>query len=463
LSRLPGVWRGVGKQYLIAGPCGQESWEKWERFIEEEADDLPDVEKLSAVWDNLPPLAPELITGILREGHKMRLTGPSKAGKSWALIELTCAIAEGRDWMGMACRQGAVMYVNLELDRPSALHRFAQVYKALGWKPEMLSNIDIWNLRGKSLPLDVLAPRLIRRARGRLLKAIIFDPIYKLSWGDGNDAGDVAKFCNRLDQIATELGCAVIDAHHHSKGSQGQKRSIDRGSGSGVFGRDPDACLDLIELDVSQRRQEVLEWCIFEESIKAYAEAKGLDLSKVERPAREKPDAKKQQGAAGQLDVFLMGVQAAFPRHQVEAAGLSAEARLKAAALSGWRLEATLREFATPKPIHVWFDWPTHPKDRFSLLMDAKAEGEAPPWEADREAREEAAQKRHNEKIEVFRQTLEACGGPGKARVSDIAATMAKTGQKGWSVDSVKRLIRIELQDEFEIINGVISENQDDE
>ena len=47
------------------------------------------------------------------------------------------------------------------------------------------------------------------------------------------------------------MGCAVIYCHHHSKGQQGQKRSMDRASGSGVFARDPDALLDLIELEVS--------------------------------------------------------------------------------------------------------------------------------------------------------------------------------------------------------------------
>ena len=40
--------------------------------------------------------------------------------------------------------------------------------------------------------------------------------------------------------------------YHHSKGIQGGKRSMDRASGSGVFARDPDALLDLIELELSE-------------------------------------------------------------------------------------------------------------------------------------------------------------------------------------------------------------------
>lgn len=181
----------------------------------------------------------------------MLIAGPSKAGKSFSLIELTIAIAEGRKWLSWACSQGRVMYVNLELDRASCLHRFKDVYTALGWKPENLGNIDIWNLRGKSIPMDKLAPKLIRRAAKKDYLAIIIDPIYKVITGDENSADQMANFCNQFDKVCTELGCAVIYCHHHSKGSQGGKKSMDRASGSGVFARDPDALLDLIELDLN--------------------------------------------------------------------------------------------------------------------------------------------------------------------------------------------------------------------
>ena len=189
----------------------------------------------------------------------MLVAGPSKAGKSYALIELCCAIAEGMRWLGFRCAQGKVLYVNLELDRASCLHRFRDVYEALGWQSRNLRNIDVWNLRGRSIPMDKLAPKLIRRAMKRDYIAVVIDPIYKVITGDENSADQMANFCNQFDKVCTELGCAVIYCHHHSKGSQGGKRSMDRASGSGVFARDPDALLDLIELPVSEdlRKQEV--------------------------------------------------------------------------------------------------------------------------------------------------------------------------------------------------------------
>ena len=145
----------------------------------------------------------------------MLLAGPSKAGKSYALIELCIAIAEGRKWLSRQCAQGKVLYVNLELDRASCLHRFKEVDETSGLEPKNLSNIDVWNLRGKSVPMDMLAPKLIARAAKKGYRAVIIDPIYKVITGDENSAEHMAKFCNQFDKICTELKCSVIYCHHH--------------------------------------------------------------------------------------------------------------------------------------------------------------------------------------------------------------------------------------------------------
>ena len=258
LSRMPGVMRAGQKQFLVDTRIGKGSWKEWQEWIESVNDDLPEPESMKDAWDHLPALSPTLIEGVLRQGHKLLLAGPSKAGKSYTLIALCCAIAEGQRWLGWRCTQGRVLYVNLELDRASCLHRFCDVYQALGWSPRNLQNIDVWNLRGKAIPMDKLAPKLIRRAAKRNYIAIVIDPIYKVITGDENSADQMANFCNQFDKVCTELGCAVVYCHHHSKGTQGQKRSMDRASGSGVFARDPDAMLDMIELEPTEalRKQE---------------------------------------------------------------------------------------------------------------------------------------------------------------------------------------------------------------
>lgn len=279
LSRMPGVVRCGRKQFLAGTNLGKSSWAEWKEWIESINDELPDPESLDEVWEYMPELAPPLIDGVLRMGHKMLLAGPSKAGKSFALIELCIAIAEGVRWLNWQCACGRVLYVNLELDRASCLHRFKDVYAALGLAPKRLENIDIWNLRGNSVPMDKLAPKLIRRAYKKNYITVIIDPIYKVITGDENSADQMAHFCNQFDKICTELNAAVIYCHHHSKGYQGAKRSMDRASGSGVFARDPDALLDLVELDAKDigGMKGKTAWRI-EGTLREYAKFEPLNL-----------------------------------------------------------------------------------------------------------------------------------------------------------------------------------------
>lgn len=252
LSRMPGFIRGNQKQFLIDTNIGQPSWNAWIDWMEEQTDDLPDFENMADVWNDLPPLAPPLIDGILRQGHKMLISGPSKAGKSFALIELAISIAEGLPWFGCQCTQGKVLYVNLEVDRSSCLHRFKDVYEAMQLTPVNISNIDVWSLRGMAVPMNKLVPMLVRRARKKGFICIIIDPIYKVITGDENSAEQMAKFCNEFDKICNQLGVSVVYCHHHSKGVQSNKKASDRASGSGVFARDPDASIDFLELKVPE-------------------------------------------------------------------------------------------------------------------------------------------------------------------------------------------------------------------
>lgn len=251
LSRLPGVTRNGNRQYIVATNIGRKSWTEWMDFAEGVNDEMPDMETLAQYKDNPPILPEELIQGILRRGHKMLISGSSKAGKSFLLMELCISIAEGVKWLGFNCRKGRVLYVNLEIDPASCINRFLKIYEALGIPMANTESIVLWNLRGHAVPLDQLVPKLIRRVRDQHFDAIIIDPIYKVITGDENSASDMGAFCNQFDKICNTTGCSTIYCHHHSKGAQGAKKAMDRASGSGVFARDPDAQLDMIELELS--------------------------------------------------------------------------------------------------------------------------------------------------------------------------------------------------------------------
>ena len=411
LSRMPGVMRNGHKQFLMDTNIGKASWEEWQEWIESVNDDLPDPESLDSVWDHMPELSPCLIDGVLRQGHKMLIAGPSKAGKSFLQIEMCIAIAEGRSWLGWGCTKGRVMYVNLELDAASCLHRFRDVYDALGWEPRNLKNIDIWNLRGKSVPMDRLAPKLIRRAAKKDYIAIIIDPIYKVITGDENSADQMANFCNQFDKVCTELGCAVIYCHHHSKGAQGGKRSMDRASGSGVFARDPDALLDLIELETTddlmkqQEDRAVCNACMA--WLNAHFEDWEDDISQDDMlsPVRMLEFARKR-AKDGLLDKMVE------------------EARKKARKRTAWRIEGTLREFPKFEPINLWFDYPIHQIDRVGVLRDIQPDTETPPWKKGADRNKKNAKERKNDRRKALEEAVENGNFGDEPSVKEVAEYM---------------------------------------
>lgn len=414
LSRMPGVMRNGKKQYLLDTNIGKENWNEWREWIESVNDDLPDPESMADVWDNLPELAPPLIDGVLRQGHKMLIAGPSKAGKSYALIELCCAIAEGKKWLEWNCTQGKVMYVNLELDRASCLHRFKDVYTALGIAPDNLSNIDIWNLRGRSVPMDKLAPKLIRRASKKNYIAIIIDPIYKVITGDENSADQMAHFCNQFDKVCTELGCAVIYCHHHSKGAQGGKRSMDRASGSGVFARDPDALIDLVELELND---DILK----QEKNKAICKVCEGWLYKYDKLYH-----------ASQDDLCSETQMLALCREYLENDAYECviedvgKVRKEVESRSAWRIEGTLREFPKFASVNLWFKYPVHSIDNIGVLKDIAVDDGMPTWKKNF-AKKKTDAERKTERKNSLETAFEACGIDDKVTVKSMAEYMGVT------------------------------------
>ncbi len=421
LSRMPGVIRNGKKQFLVATNIGYATWAEWKDYIDSITDDLPEFENMAEAWEHMPELSPPLIDGVLRQGHKMLIAGPSKAGKSYALIEMCIAIAEGRSWFGWQCAKGRVLYVNLELDRASCLHRFQDVYTALQIPPSSLPSIDIWNLRGVTEPMDKLAPKLIRRAKKRNYIAVVIDPIYKVITGDENSADQMAHFCNQFDKVCTQLGCAVIYCHHHSKGAQGGKRSMDRASGSGVFARDPDALIDMTELELSEdiRKQEtntaICDACV--EQLRRHAPAVLADAS---------PDELLSHAESMKLcqDNLPPAVYETF-LSEIETVKRTMRQR------TAWRLDGTLREFPKFEPKNLWFRYPIHVEDTIGVLKDLQMDVDLLPYQRGNKRRGEKTKKTYAaqkaDKKATFENAFDACNIDGTVTVQDMAEYLGIT------------------------------------
>jgi hypothetical protein len=423
MSRLPGVERNGQKQILLetAKPVSFDEW-KADAIAAEEASNL-EVVSFADIFNDLPELAPELIEGILREGHKMLISGPSKAGKSFALTALAIAIAEGREWFGFRCKQGKVLYLNLEIDVRSFYHRIADVYSALEYEPSHTNNIDVLNLRGKAEPIDKLGPKLEHKIRDAGYSLIIVDPIYKIITGDENSAADMGAFCNWFDRLAEAGNCAVAFCHHHSKGTQGAKSAIDRSSGSGVFGRDPDAIVDITPINIGLADLEEYRAIYKEYAVDAFLHETGQWQNKEAMRSEELHD----RVAKEQLAEMY------FDRHKdADRAHFDAmlERADRIATSPAYRVSMTLREFKSPKPVNLLFTYPIHIKDQTGYLERLALQGDNSI-----EALQQAKKNKDKERSDNYRAMLEKhFESNEKIRVGELAKMLDMTtmGVKGW-------------------------------
>src|SRR6266404_1664850 len=200
---------------------------------------------IAAITCDLLPahIPPVIIDGILYQGGKMIISAPSKAYKTWMILELLFCVANGFDWWGRKTRQGPVLLLNFELpdwDLRRRLERICEAYNAGD-----VANIRVVHLRGRNFKLGDLNA-LADQLRSERYSLIIIDPVYKLLAGlNESDTGDIITFCNAVEAFAASLSASIAMTHHFSKGNASAKDPVDRASGSGVWARDPDSLLTL--------------------------------------------------------------------------------------------------------------------------------------------------------------------------------------------------------------------------
>jgi hypothetical protein len=204
------------------------SWLKFEAF-----DELPEEE------------ARIVIEGLLRAGEKLGITATSKGFKTWLLLYLGYCIANGLDFLGFKTKESRVIFFDFEVPRAGLKRRLKKIRTALGEKGDF-KNIKVCSLRGKASVFCNNFEQITARIKEQGFEVVIIDPVYKFLLGKDESAnGVVAGMLERLTAFCMEADVALIYVHHHSKGNQSNKDSLDRSSGAGAWSRDPDAVFDL--------------------------------------------------------------------------------------------------------------------------------------------------------------------------------------------------------------------------
>lgn len=214
-----------------------------------------------------PTLHRPVIEGQLRIGETMNIIAPSKARKSWLVMQIGLSVATGRKVFDTHhTYRGRVLMIDNELHAATFDTRLRSVAYAMELQPEdyqgRLHNIC---LRGNLMDLPTLCGELDKLQHGEY-DLIVLDAWYRLipSKFDENSNGDVTALYNVLDRTAGKIGCAFLLVHHASKGSQADKAVTDVGAGAGAQARAADSHLIL-------RQHEVDDAVVVDAAVRSWA------------------------------------------------------------------------------------------------------------------------------------------------------------------------------------------------
>lgn len=228
---------------------------------------------------------------------------------------------------------------------------------------------------------------------------------------------------------------------------------MDRASGSGVFARDPDALIDLVELDVTEelyaQRINHTATRIYKEAIRAanidyYQDQVSLD--DLQSPAIMRTHF--EQAIPNVLERKPWTEKIEQARRAIEIS-------------TAWRVEGTLREFAKFKPVNMWFSYPVHFLDDSGVLADIQLEdtnAKNSPWKKNfdkKMTKEERTQKRA-EKLETAIEALN--DGVSPVTIDDLIDYFS-TEEKPVSEKTIRRWIK--NNGKFEVENKEIIAKSD--
>ena len=216
---------------------------------------------------------------------------------------------------------------------------------------------------------------------------------------------------------------------------------MDRASGSGVFARDPDALIDLVELEVTE---ELYTQRINHTACRIYKEALQEKNNTYYKQYVSLDDL---YNASSMRAHFEKGIQDVLDRAPY--VDKINDTRRAIEISTAWRVEGTLREFAKFKPVNMWFSYPVHFLDDSGVLADIQLDGEKPMWQKGQEGRKskEQNQKERNEKLETAYSAL--FDGSSPVTVNELKEYLGLKSTK-----SVENYIR--EHDGFDIKKGIV-------
>lgn len=200
-----------------------------------------------AQWlESEEPLPPCHIPGLFEGGDRVCLVAQAKGRKSYLVIQLGLAVASGTPFLYFpAGVPRKVLLVNFENKSSRYQRRVRRMADSLELPRAETANLHIWNA-DRQAPGVSLWTAIQRQADAVAAEVIIVDPLYRTFEGDESNPIVVKQIVAAMTSI-TAAGRALIYVHHAPKGRAGDRQTIDRGSGSGIWIRDVSTLISVVE------------------------------------------------------------------------------------------------------------------------------------------------------------------------------------------------------------------------
>ncbi len=185
-----------------------------------------------------------ILPGLLAVGDKLLICGKSKTKKTFLATQLAVCLSAGKNFLQYHVnKKWRVLIIQLEIRKGWFQRRIRGIAEHQGISnDELRGYLKVINGRGKEITVEKILE--IAKAQKYKPELIILDPVYKLDDLDEADTEAWKKLLRSMDKLAEELGATPSYVHHDRKGLIADDIG-DRGSGSGVIGRDWDSFIGL--------------------------------------------------------------------------------------------------------------------------------------------------------------------------------------------------------------------------
>jgi len=144
----------------------------------------------------------------------MLLWGDTETFKSWLVMDLAWAVAEGRPWLGWETTQSTVLLINTELPESLYQERWRQMALTRHSLPPNLHIVT--DLRVK-LDTDLGLSKLSTWAEQTDPSVIIVDNLYRTFRGNLSEGPTVNLFLDTMSLIRERHNTAFVFVHHSRK------------------------------------------------------------------------------------------------------------------------------------------------------------------------------------------------------------------------------------------------------